>query len=282
MTGRRHGSVDTDTLMAVANELAGFKDTPPDSAVYYPGHGIRKVLLGVDIGAGELLFARQYGFDAVIAHHPIGLVDGWRCFRTHVEHLVRVGVPHEEARAAIADRLEALAVRGQAENFDRLTSLSRLLDMPLINVHQAPDEVGRRILQGVIDECLTANPDATLADVAGTIERLPEFQAAPTRVQVLVGDPTARAGRTVMSLGAYTNGGHAVAAAYFRHGVDTVCYIHIDPAELAPMRAEGRGQLIVTGHIAGDAVGLYLYILRLEDLGLDVVRISGAISGLGA
>jgi hypothetical protein len=40
--------------------------------------------------------------------------------------------------------------------------------------------------------------------------------------------------------------------------------------------------LIVTGHIAGDAVGLNLYILRLEELGLDVVRISGAISGLGA
>jgi hypothetical protein len=265
--------------MAAANELVGFDQTPPDSAIYHPGHGIRKVLIGVDIGAGELLFARQYGFDAVIAHHPIGLVDAWRCYRTHVDHLMREGVPREEAETAIAVRLEALAVRGQAENFDRLTSLARLLDVPLINVHQAPDEVGRRILQGVIDACLAGNPDASLAEVAAAFERLPEFQAAPTRVQVLVGEPAARAGRTVMSLGAYTNGGHVVADTYFRHGVNTVCYIHIDPAELAPLRADGRGQVLVTGHIAGDAVGLNVYIRRLEELGLEVVRISGAIAG---
>lgn len=279
MIGTGHGSVGTDTLMAVANELAGFAQTPPDSAVYYPGHGIRKVLVGVDIGPGELLFARQYGFDAVIAHHPLGLVDAWRCYLAHVDHLTRAGVPREEAEATIAERLEALSLRGQAENYERMAGLARLLDVPLVNVHQAPDEVGRRILQQTIDACLAGNPDASLAQVAAAIEALPEFQAAPTRVQVALGDTSSRAGRTVMSLGAYTNGGHAVAAAYFRHGVDTVCYIHLDPADLAPLRAEGRGQVLVTGHMAGDAVGLAVYVRRLEELGLEVVWIGDLIGG---
>lgn len=272
-----HASVDTDTLMRIANEMAGFAETPPDSAIYYPGYGIRKVLIGVDIGSGELLFARQYGIDAVIAHHPIGLVDAWRSFYTHVDHMMRAGIPRPEAEAAIADRLQALALRGQAENFDRLTSLARLLDMPLLNVHQAPDEVGRRILQGTIDACLARNPAATLRQVADAIADLPEFKSAPTTVQIPLGDPDAPAGRVVMSLGAYTNGGYPVASTYFRHGIDTVAYIHVDPADVTRLRADGRGQLLITGHIAGDAVGLNRYIARLEEMGIEVVRISGAI-----
>ncbi|HWE62690.1 MAG TPA: hypothetical protein VHB98_13330, partial [Chloroflexota bacterium] len=104
--------------MSIALEMAGFSALPADSAVYYPGVGIRKVLVGIDIGAGELLFARQYGFDAVIAHHPLGLVDAWRCFQTHVEQLIRAGVPRQEAEAAVAPRLDALALYAQATNFD--------------------------------------------------------------------------------------------------------------------------------------------------------------------
>jgi hypothetical protein len=273
-----HISIDTDALMGIANELAGFAETPADSTIYYPGVGIRKVLLGIDIGAGELLYARQYGFDAVIAHHPLGLVDAWRCFAAHVEQLVGAGVPREEATAAVAPRLEALALRAQAENFDRLTSLARLLDMPLLNIHQPLDEVGRRILQQTIDACL-AHSAATLRDLADALEALPEFRAAPTSVRIALGEPAAPAGRVVMSHAAYTNGGAAVASAYFRHGVDTLAYIHLDPADLAPLRAAGTGQLLVTGHIASDAVGLNPYVARLEELGVAVVRISGALAG---
>jgi hypothetical protein len=275
----QHGAFDTDALMGIANDLAGFRETPRDSAIYYPGRGIRKVLIGVDISAGELVFARQFGFDAVIAHHPIGLVDAWQCFLTHVEHLTRAGVPRQEAEQAIAVRLEALQVRGQAENFDRLTSLARLLDMPLLNIHQPLDEVGRRILQEVMDDCSRYNPDVTLREVAGAFAALPEFRASPTRVNIAVGEPRARAGRMVMSHGAYTNGGFDIASAYYRHGVDTVTYIHIDPAELVRIRAAGAGQLLIAGHIASDAVGINVYIRALEALGIEVVRVSGAIAG---
>lgn len=276
---RGHISIDTDALMGIANELAGFAETPPDSAIYYPGTGIRKVLIGIDMGAGELLYARQYGFDAVITHHPLGLTEAWRCFAAHVEQLVRAGVPREEAEAATAPRMEALALRGQAENFDRLTSLARLLDMPLVNIHQPLDEIGRRILQDAIDARLAGAPAVTLRDVADALEALPEFRAAPTRVRIAIGAPSAPAGRVVMSHAAYTDGGAAVASAYFRHGVATVAYIHLDPSDLAALRAAATGQLLVTGHIASDAAGLNPYVARLEELGVEVVRISGALAG---
>ena len=275
-----HAAVDTDTLMAIANGMAGFAETPPDSAVYYPGSGIRKVLIGVDISAGELLFAQQYGYDAVIAHHPLGLTGAWRCYAAHVDQMARAGVPRDVAEEAVRPRLQDMALRGQAENFDRLSSLARLLDLPLLNIHQPLDEVGRRILQDAIDTCLAADEQATVQQVADAIAALPEFGAAPTRVVIAAGDPAAPAGRTVMSLGAYTNGGAMIASTYFRHGVGTVAYIHCDPAEARALRQLREGNLIVTGHIAGDAVGINAYIERLERLGLEVTLISGAIAGV--
>jgi hypothetical protein len=259
--------------MGIALELAGFAEIPSDSAIYYPGAGIRKVLIGIDIGAGELLYARQYGFDAVIAHQPLGLVGAWRCFAAHVEQMVGAGVPREEAEAAVAPRMEALALHGQTVNFDRVSGLARLLDMPLLNIHQPLDEVGRRVLQGTIDACLTATPAAIVRDLANALDGLPEFRMAPTRVRIALGEAGAPAGRVVMSHAAYASGGAAVASAYFRHGIDTVAYLDLDPVELAQLRAGSTGQLLVTGRVAGASMGLNPFIAHLEELGIEVVRI---------
>jgi hypothetical protein len=68
-----------------------------------------------------------------------------------------------------------------------------------------------------------------------------------------------------------------VAKACFAHGVDTVVYIHIDYGELQRLRGEGRGNLIVTGHLAGDSLGFTPFITQLRTRGLEVTTFSGVI-----
>lgn len=65
--------VNTEELMQVALDMAGFEVTPNDSTVYVPGEGLQRILFGLDIGAGELMMAQELGYDAVIAHHAVGL-----------------------------------------------------------------------------------------------------------------------------------------------------------------------------------------------------------------
>jgi len=57
--------------------------------------------------------------------------------------------------------------------------------------------------------------------------------------------------------------------------VRTVLYIHIAPEEAERLRREGGGNLIVTGHIASDLVGINRYVQALEERGVEVVRMSG-------
>ncbi len=61
------------------------------------------------------------------------------------------------------------------------------------------------------------------------------------------------------------------------HGVDAVIYIHIDYAELQHLRADGRGALIITGHLAGDSLGFTPFVRELRQRGLEVTTFSGVI-----
>jgi putative NIF3 family GTP cyclohydrolase 1 type 2 len=263
--------VNTADLMQIALDLVGFDAVPEDSAIYVPGGEIRRVLFGVDIGAGELLMARQLGYDAVIVHHTVGTEPwAWRVFERHVDLLVGAGVPEEAAWAAVAPKREARRVSGQADNYEQVPMAARQLGMPFLNIHCPLDEMGRRVMQAAVDEALAAKSDATLDDIVGVLAALPAARRAATEVMVALGDLDARAGRVVVAHGALTNGGYHVARAYFDHGVDTVVYIHISPADLERLRDDGDGQLIVTGHVVGDAFGIEPYIHALRARGLEV------------
>jgi hypothetical protein len=261
----------TDDLMQLALDMVGWESVPADSAIYVPGKDLRRVLLGLDIGTAELLMARQLGYDAVIAHHPVGLPHRvWPVYERHVALMTAAGVPEEAARAAIQPKLQTLQVEGQACNYEQVPQAARHLGMPFLNIHCPLDELGRRVMQETVDNLLAAQPGASLAAVAAALADLPAARRAETDVAIRLGEPEAPAGKVLVSHAAYTNGGYAVASTCFRHGVDTVIYIHISSADLERLQADGRGQLIVTGHIVGDAFGIAPYVGALRGRGLQV------------
>jgi len=50
-------------------------------------------------------------------------------------------------------------------------------------------------------------------------------------------------------------------------------YIHIRPVDLEKLKAEKMGNLIVTGHIASDSVGINPLIHKLEKRNVSVTRV---------
>lgn len=274
-------AVTTERLMAIALELAGWDAIPADSAIYYPGTRIAHVLIGIDAGAAELFMARQLGYHAVIAHHPTGYTGPVeQVYRLHVAQMIAAGVPEEVAEAAVAPRIAALRAAAQVANYDHAPSVARLLEQPYLNIHAPLDEIGRRIMQATVDEACAADAQATVADLREALLRLPEFAAAHTEMAVMLGEWEAPAGKVVVSHGAYTNGGYAVAKAYLTHGVGTVCCIHFPLEDARRLREEGvPGNILVMGHIAGDSVGINPYVKRLRADGLEVTTFSGILGG---
>ncbi|RLG54662.1 MAG: hypothetical protein DRO00_00715 [Thermoproteota archaeon] len=264
--------MSTEEIMGLALEMAGFESIPADSEIYNPKEDVNKVLFAIDVGVPGLLLAKMLGCDAAIAHHPEGgmaAIENFKVFRKHVDLMVRNGVPKKVAEEAVERKMRALMVKSHQANYDLAPSVARVLDMGYMNIHNPLDELGRKIMQEVVDK---VGKDAKVGDLMLAFTKLKEFSSAKTPIMLVLGDEENKVGKAVVAHGALTNGGSDVAKAYFEYGVDTLIYIHIEPKDLEILASlELEGNLLVTGHIASDCVGINPFIRELERRGIEVI-----------
>jgi hypothetical protein len=149
--------------------------------------------------------------------------------------------------------------------------------MPFLNIHLPLDEYGRRVMDAAVrDRLVRLGREALVGDVVSALRAIPEIDTAPTRVMVPVGRLDQPAGRVVVFHGAGTNGGAPVARTLFAHGVGTVVYIHLDPADAERLREDDPvGAVVVSGHIAADLIGVNRLVAGLEERGVTVIGMSG-------
>jgi putative NIF3 family GTP cyclohydrolase 1 type 2 len=262
--------------MDIALDLAGFREIPADSEIHVAGKNLRKAIVAVDVDVGVLMLAKHLGADCVIAHHPAGgsaIIHGYRVFERHVDFMNEAGVPREVAERAVRARMSSLAMRGHIMDPDQLPRAAERLGLALLSVHSPADEVGRRIMNDRVEKLVGEVSSPKVRDVVERLKQIPELASATTEIDIRVGSPDSPAGKIVVSLAAFTNGGFEVADAYFEYGIGTVVYIHLLEPDLAKLQAKARGNLVVTGHISSDWIGLNRLSGVLQDAGLEVIRL---------
>ena len=273
--------MDTREIMGLAVKLAGQTRVPEDSEIYVPSKDVKRALFGIDADVGVLLAAKERGYDLVIAHHPVGgraSLGILKVYKRHATNLERAGVPRNAASMAVRAMQDEHAPRIHAANYDHVPSLARLLGVPLMSIHNPCDEIGRRVMDEALRKAMKAA--STVREAIESLNRLPEFSKAETDIALRIGKPGNRVGRWVVLHGAGTNGGYHMARCAFDNGIDTVVYIHIDPGHLARLRAEfaAKGKnLIVTGHVASDSIGINVLVRALRERGLEVTCVSGIV-----
>ena len=262
-------------------QLAGCDAVPADSQVYVEAPGeVKRVLFGVDIDLAELLWAQQNGFDAVIAHHPLGDQARTRfadVVHRQIDQMGGEGVPREVAERAVSARLEAIHRRDHMSNVNAVVDSARLFGMPLCNVHLACDIIGR---DAIIDVLRRNQRDgATVGDALQWFDAFPEYGRGHARPEAWVGSAGNTLGRWTVAMAGGTNGGFPVFSEYFRAGVDTVFAMHIAEDDLQRLRgvAAPGDTLVVTGHMTTDSIGINRVIDGLEERGIEVVRTSGIV-----
>ena len=263
-----------DEALQLALDLSGLGEIPADSGVLVPGELGERVLFAIDVGVGELLLARELGARGVIAHHPPGGTPRLRWHEVlwrHVDLLAGYGVPEGAAKAAVAELVTEFSARDHAANFLHVPAAAEALGIPLVGIHTPLDEIGRRKL---IEALEGLSPRATVGELVQRLGKFAEFAAASTGIEIRMGDPGNRVGRVGVFHGAGTNGGYPVAACAFRHGIDTVIYIHCSDAAVRRLAREFPGKnLVVVGHIAADSLGINPFLEALEDRGLQVLAL---------
>lgn len=282
-------------LLSYATRLAGFSEVPADSCVIFDtGRPLRRMMASINATTGDLLLAKQKECDGYLLHHPLtgsARRDFHRVFDRMVELMSAHGVPMWRAREAVADLRARVRWSDHASDWDHLASAAEHIGISLVNVHLPADELGRRAM---VDALGGLDADATLADAASALcASLPELAHPSNEICFLPDDPARRAGPIAVLHAGGTNGGAPVAECMFeysgagqepdaesREAVGTVLYIHIsgEAARTLEARAEtGRsGSLIITGHLASDAIGMNILMDALRrDYHMEVIPHGG-------
>ncbi|MBI3859396.1 MAG: hypothetical protein HY296_04045 [Thaumarchaeota archaeon] len=259
--------LDAEAIMRIALDMAKMKSIPADSGIWVPGTGIKRVLFAIDAGTPEILLAKQRGYDLLIAHHPVGpaRLSFPKVVYRHAQFMAEKGVPAKVAKQATGELVEKTEIRAHPGNYLHEVDVARMVGLPFMNIHLPIDQMTRDFLLTAISKSKAKTVGGLVAD----LERIPEFKRAKTRIEVRLGKPGNRLGKWVLVFAAGTNGGYPVAKAYFDAGIDTVIYLHVDLDELFKLRKNGRGNLVVLGHVAGDSIGINLFLRELADRGIE-------------
>ncbi len=257
-------------IMDLALNLANMSNIPADSAIHIDGNNIKKVLLTIDADPAIIMLAKEPGYDAVIAHHPIGksLLNFHKVFDRHIQYMLSYGVDEELAIKAVNALKQKVMLRTHTSIYTHTIAVAEMLDMPLLNIHLPCDELMRLKIIDVLDNI------EKVSDIINNIKKIPEFANADTEPLVVYGDADNKVNRYAIVIAAGTNGGAEIAKLYFVADIDTVVYLHISNEEIAKLKASTiDGNLVILGHLAGDSLGLNIFADVLEKEGLEVTRL---------
>ncbi len=285
--------LNTDEILSIALNVANMSEAPLDSGIHFPGENIKRFIFAMDVNVGLLHMAKQMGFDAVVGHHPCGvLLHRGEVYRRHIDLLEMHGIPREKAMAALSNSIDTVVRRMENARFRMLhhecpnqtvleVDAARMLNMPFMNIHNPFDEAGRRILQSKMDEAASRNPHWRLKDVLTLIENLPEArwakEAYGIKPRLFMGDPEAEASKVVFVHGALSAPHPAIIQFYWQNGFQTVVVLHGEFENLEKLRMEKEGHLILTGHFLGDSIGMTPFIRAIRERGLQIVCMGGII-----
>lgn len=271
----------TEQIMQIALDLSGLADVPADSGVHVRGDTVQRVFATIDCDVADLLLARVLRCDTILTHHPEGpaMLNGWKLIPLQIEQMMECGVPVARAEAAIQRRMHSVELNSHARNYGRVVQAAQLVNVSFLNVHLPCDVITRRLLSEKMAAFNAHESRATVAEVIAALQEFPEHKQAATEPKVRLGSLERLAGRVAVAMAGYTNGGVDVLKAYFDAGVSTVLMMHFSEGDLKEARENKlAGNLIVTGHMASDSVGINVYLDELERRGLEVIRAGGIIS----
>jgi hypothetical protein len=240
------------------------------------------LLWGIDITPAEVLLAdrlRERGrrIDAVLGHHPRGRAQANFTEVMHVmEYMLEdLGVPITVAEDILGPRIKEVARAFSPTNFDQAVDAARLLDMPMMCLHSCTDNLVQRYLENHLKEMRPG----TVADVIAALQELPEFERASRNnspPDVLVGDRGRRAGKIMVKMTGGTSGPKEMYDSLAKAGVGTVVCMHAPENHIEEAR-KNHVNIVISGHMPSDSLGINLLADRVEDMGVEIVPCSGFI-----
>jgi len=271
--------MNTKQLMDIALDAAKLNEMPADCGIIVPGEKIKKVLMGVDMETGELLLAKQLGFDCVVTHHPKNTnMDMIDLLDTHIRKLEALGVPKNKGQKLLEERKTELNYNWHVANSRRAESAAKLLDMPYMSLHTPADIIGEMIVQDFLDKKFGDNPDTKVQEIVDALEEIGEYKNSVRKPVIRVGGKDSYAGKIYVLMSGLTGPGPKILKEYFEAGVGTLVMMHIPEKDAKELKEQNIGNVIIAGHMSSDSLGLNKIAELWAKKGVETTMMSGIVA----
>ncbi|MFA5090458.1 MAG: NGG1p interacting factor NIF3 [Candidatus Omnitrophota bacterium] len=255
-----------------------------DTAILYgsPDTQIRKILVGIDIDAAELLLAdkirQEEGLDLVISHHPEGRAwaNFYQVMQLQVDMLEALGLARKAAQQFIDERKAEVARRVMPQNHTRSVDVARILKMPFMCVHTPADNHVYAYLKGLFKK----EKPRQVRDIIKILSAISEYKTAAresTGPKITLGSPLRGVGKILLEMTGGTEGHSGVFAKIYPLGVRTLVSMHLGDEHFKKVK-DANLNVVIAGHISSDTLGLNLLLDNIEKAAgeeLEVVSCSG-------
>lgn len=241
---------------------------------------ITSVLAGIDLEVSEVILAeilRQRGqrIDLLMAHHPEGqaLANLYRVMHLQEDVLHRLGVPIAVAEGMLAGRISEVRRNLLPVNHERAVDAARLLGFPFICVHTPADNLVTRFLNDFLQE----KAPSTVGELVKVLKEIPEYRTSSRMgagPEIILGSEDRRVGKIFVDMTGGTEGAKEIYEKLATAGVGTVVAMHLSE-EHRKEAEKHHVNVVIAGHMASDALGMNLFLDRLEERGITVYTCSG-------
>jgi len=239
---------------------------------------IKKVLVGIDIEAAEILLAKQLGdIDLVISHHPAGraLADLHEVMDLHADILNSYGVPINIAEGLMKERTAEVFRGINPKNNWRAVDTAKLLGLNFLCLHTVADNATEKFLKDKIEG---ENPER-VEDIMKGLRNVEEYKEAikmGSGPSIFVGKPENRCGKVLVGMTGGTEGSPKIYEKLAQAGVGTIVDMHVSEDHKKEAEAANLN-VVITGHMSSDSIGMNFILDDIEKQGVEIVPCSGLI-----
>lgn len=257
-------------------------DSYADTAVLYGNSAaqIKKILVGIDIDAAELLLAdkirQAQGLDLVVAHHPEG--KAWAAFyevmQLQVDLLAKAGISRQVAQEFLDERKRQVERKVLPNNHMRSVDAARLLDIPFMCMHTPADNHAADF----IEQLLRKNKPKKIQDIVDILMEISEYKEAAAQAagpRIILGNPNRPVGDIFVEMTGGTEGPKEVLDKLYKTGIRTLVSMHLSEEHFKRVK-DINLNVVIAGHISSDSLGVNLLLDKIEgEEKLSIMECSG-------
>lgn len=240
---------------------------------------VNSVYVAVDAGVAELLLVGELNrkgknIDGIIIHHPTGPAGYNLTGVVEIQkyNWKRSGMDPEAADSICKTMIEEEDIELKARNFLAVENATQFLDIPVICMHTAIDNIIQKFFENIFKE----NNFDTIKNIYNEINSFHEVSRASIYGDgpYIIGDQEARPGNIMVDMTGGIDPDPKIFHYLKKAGVNTLIAMHYGRENIKAI-TDNKLNAVISGHMASDSIGINIYCDRLEDRGLDIVAGAG-------